>query len=85
MAQTGPIILDQGATEKRALRILGVIPARLASTRLPAKVLRLIAGKPMLAWVYEAARGCPGLDQVLIATDSAEVVDLCTGKAGPSS
>ena len=58
-------------------RILGVIPARLASTRLTRKVLRVIAGKPMLAWVYEAARACPQLDEVLIATDSEEVVNLC--------
>ena len=55
-------------------RTLAVIPARLASTRLPRKVLRQIAGEPMLAWVYRAARACPLLDQVLIATDSDEVL-----------
>jgi len=55
-------------------RILGVIPARLGSTRLPRKVLREIAGEPMIAWVYRAARACPLLDQVLIATDSDEVL-----------
>ena len=37
-------------------RILAVIPARLHSTRLPRKMLRTIAGEPMLAWVYRAAR-----------------------------
>jgi 3-deoxy-manno-octulosonate cytidylyltransferase (CMP-KDO synthetase) len=58
-------------------RILGVIPARLASTRLPRKVLRQVAGKPLLAWVIEAARACPQLDRVLVATDSDEVVELC--------
>jgi 3-deoxy-manno-octulosonate cytidylyltransferase (CMP-KDO synthetase) len=57
--------------------VLGVIPARLASTRLPRKVLREIAGRPMLAWVIEAARACPQLDHVLVATDSDEVADLC--------
>lgn len=55
-------------------RILAVIPARLGSTRLPRKVLREIAGEPMIAWVYRAARACPLLDQVLIATDSDEVL-----------
>lgn len=55
-------------------RILAVIPARLASTRLPRKVLREIAGEPMLTWVYRAARACPLLDQVLIATDADEVL-----------
>jgi 3-deoxy-manno-octulosonate cytidylyltransferase (CMP-KDO synthetase) len=44
--------------------ILAVIPARLGSTRLPRKVLREIAGEPMIAWVYRAARACPLLDQV---------------------
>jgi len=56
---------------------LGVIPARLASTRLPRKLLREIAGKPLLAWVVEAARACPQLDHVLVAADSEEVADLC--------
>jgi 3-deoxy-manno-octulosonate cytidylyltransferase (CMP-KDO synthetase) len=65
------------------IQTLGVIPARLASTRLPRKVLREIAGRPMLAWVYEAARSCPQLDQVLIATDSDEVASLCTRNAWP--
>jgi 3-deoxy-manno-octulosonate cytidylyltransferase (CMP-KDO synthetase) len=58
-------------------RILGVIPARLASTRLPRKVLREIAGRPLLAWVVEAARACPQLDGVLVAADSEEVAALC--------
>jgi 3-deoxy-manno-octulosonate cytidylyltransferase (CMP-KDO synthetase) len=57
-------------------RILAVIPARLGSTRLPRKVLREIAGEPMIAWVYRAARACPLLDQVLIATDSDEVLSF---------
>lgn len=56
--------------------MLGVIPARLASTRLPRKVLREIAGEPMLAWVVRAARACALLDEVLIATDSEEVMDF---------
>jgi len=57
--------------------ILGVIPARLASTRLPRKVLRELAGQPLLYWVHRAALACPQFDQVLIATDSPEVEDLC--------
>ena len=57
--------------------VLGVIPARLASTRLPRKVLRQIAGRAMLAWVVEAAQACPQLDALIVATDSAEVAGLC--------
>jgi 3-deoxy-manno-octulosonate cytidylyltransferase (CMP-KDO synthetase) len=59
------------------LRTLGVIPARLASTRLPRKVLREIAGKPLLAWVVEAAQRCPQLDRIVVAADSDEVAALC--------
>jgi 3-deoxy-manno-octulosonate cytidylyltransferase (CMP-KDO synthetase) len=55
-------------------QIVAVIPARLASTRLSRKVLREIAGRPMLDWVYRAARACSQLDRVLIATDSDEVM-----------
>jgi 3-deoxy-manno-octulosonate cytidylyltransferase (CMP-KDO synthetase) len=50
-----------------------VIPARHASTRLPAKVLRPIAGKPMVQWVYERARAS-GASEVLIATDDELIV-----------
>jgi 3-deoxy-manno-octulosonate cytidylyltransferase (CMP-KDO synthetase) len=60
-----------------ALSVLGVIPARLASTRLPRKVLREIAGRPLVAWVYEAARRAPDLDDVLVATDADEVMQAC--------
>src|SRR5271170_8062747 len=63
--------------EIRPLTVLGVVPARLASTRLARKVLRTIAGRPMLAWVFEAASACPQLDRVIIATDSEEVASLC--------
>lgn len=71
-------------TESSSGRILAVIPARLASTRLPRKVLREIAGEPMLAWVYRAARGCSLLDQVLIATDSDEVMDFAKQNGMPA-
>ena len=59
------------------MRAIAVIPARLASTRLPRKVMREIAGRPMLAHVYEAARSCPTLQDVIVATDSDEIVAVC--------
>lgn len=62
--------------DSHSVKTLGVIPARLASTRLPRKVLRTLAGKPMLAWVYQAAKACTLLDEVIIATDSEEVIAL---------
>jgi 3-deoxy-manno-octulosonate cytidylyltransferase (CMP-KDO synthetase) len=66
------------------MRVIAVIPARLASTRLPRKVLRPIAGVPMLGWVYRAALACPQLDQVLIATDSGEVAAYADSEGWPS-
>jgi 3-deoxy-manno-octulosonate cytidylyltransferase (CMP-KDO synthetase) len=59
------------------LKTVAIIPARLASTRLPRKILREIAGRPMLAHVYEAARRCPQLTEVIVATDSEEIMGVC--------
>ena len=59
------------------LDVLGVIPARLASTRMPRKVLREIAGRPMIYHVYVRARRCSLLADLLVATDSDEVVSAC--------
>lgn len=53
-----------------------VVPARLGSTRLPRKVLRPLAGKPLLQWTWEAASAC-GADAVIVATDSEEVASAC--------
>jgi 3-deoxy-manno-octulosonate cytidylyltransferase (CMP-KDO synthetase) len=55
---------------------IAVIPARLGSTRLPRKVLREIDGKPMVQRVYEAAKKCAVLNDVIIATDAEEVMQL---------
>ncbi len=59
------------------MRFLGVIPARLQSTRLPRKVLREIAGVPMVVHVFNRLRGCVELTDILVATDSEEVVEVC--------
>ena len=56
---------------------IAVIPARLASTRLPRKMLREIAGQPLLAYVYRAAASSSLLDDVIIATDSEEILGVC--------
>ncbi len=59
-----------------SLTAIAIIPARLGSTRLSRKVLREIAGKPMVGHVYEAAKKSPLLHEVIIATDSEEVMQL---------
>jgi 3-deoxy-manno-octulosonate cytidylyltransferase (CMP-KDO synthetase) len=59
------------------MKIVAVIPARLASTRLPRKMLREIQGKPLVVWVYQAVRASALLDEVIIATDSEEILAAC--------
>jgi len=58
------------------MKIIAVIPSRIGSTRLPRKPLRNILGKPMVQRVYEAAKAAKGLDDVMVATDSEEILAL---------
>lgn len=58
------------------MRAVAIIPAHLSSTRLTRKVLREIAGKPMIAHVYEAAKRSSLLADVIIAADSDEVMQV---------
>ena len=52
---------------------VAIVPARLASTRLPGKPLIEIAGKPMVCWVAERARAARNVDRVIVATDSEQI------------
>lgn len=56
------------------MRVLGVIPARMASTRLPGKPLARLLGRPMIEHVYRRSVACPDLDEVVIATCDEEIV-----------
>ncbi|HTV53954.1 MAG TPA: 3-deoxy-manno-octulosonate cytidylyltransferase [Terriglobia bacterium] len=60
-----------------ATRTIGVIPAHLESSRLPRKPLLPILGHPMIAWVYARARAARELSELLVATDSDEVLEWC--------
>jgi len=55
--------------------ILGIIPARYASQRLPAKPLADIGGKSMIRRVYEQSMLCPDLAKVVVATDDTRIYD----------
>jgi 3-deoxy-manno-octulosonate cytidylyltransferase (CMP-KDO synthetase) len=59
------------------MKAIAVIPARLASTRLPRKMLRDIAGQPLVGRVYDAVCACASLADVIIATDSDEIMEVC--------
>src|SRR5215469_8176629 len=56
------------------MKVVAVIPARLESTRLARKMLREIRGRPLAVWVYQAVRSSPVLDDVILATDSEEIL-----------
>ena len=59
------------------MKTIAVIPARYASTRMPGKPLADVLGKPMIWWVYQAAKACPKLDDACIATDDARIAEAC--------
>ncbi|BAY81012.1 3-deoxy-D-manno-octulosonate cytidylyltransferase [Calothrix parasitica NIES-267] len=61
--------------------ILAVIPARYDSQRFPGKPLVKIGDRPMVQWVYEAAKRCPSFSKVVVATDS-ELVAQCVSEFG---
>ena len=59
-----------------------VIPARLASTRLPRKALRDIHGKPLIQWVYERSAKSLFVDKVFVITPDVELKDVVEGFGG---
>ena len=71
-------------SEAPGLTVLGVIPARLQSQRLPRKVLRDIRGRALVLRVYDAAKRSAHLGDVLIATDSEEVAAVCAAHGVPA-
>lgn len=64
------------------MRTLAVLPSRFSATRFPGKPLALIAGKPMIRWVYEAARKAEGVDRVVVATDDDRIAAEVRGFGG---
>lgn len=58
------------------MRVLGIIPARLGSTRLPNKPLQLLAGTPLVVRVLERAAATGLFHELVVATDAADVVDV---------
>jgi len=61
-------------------KIIGVIPARMQSSRFYGKPLAKILGKEMLQWVYDACQGCRLLKDVFIATDHEDIRRFCEAK-----
>lgn len=58
------------------MKVIGVIPARFASTRFPGKPLALILGKPMLKWVIEGAQRAKKINEIVVATEDPRIAEL---------
>jgi len=65
------------------MKVVGVIPARYGSTRLPGKPLKDILGHPMIWWVYERVKSVEKLDEVFVATDDERIETACKGMGIP--
>ena len=63
--------------------VLGIVPARLASTRLPNKPLYPILGRPLIEWVWRRVAQLASLDHAVVATDSEQVADVCRELGAP--
>ncbi len=57
-------------------KILGLIPARGGSKGIPKKNIKLLAGKPLIAWTIEQALNSKYLDKVLVSTDDKEIAEI---------
>lgn len=59
------------------MKVIGVIPARFGSGRMPGKPIADIGGKPMIWWVYQEAKKSLLLEDVVIATDDGRIAEKC--------
>jgi 3-deoxy-manno-octulosonate cytidylyltransferase (CMP-KDO synthetase) len=60
----------------RGKSVIAIIPARYGSTRLPAKPLADLLGKPMIQWTYERARAATTLSRIIVATDDERIASV---------
>jgi 3-deoxy-manno-octulosonate cytidylyltransferase (CMP-KDO synthetase) len=58
------------------VKIIGIVPARYASTRFPGKLLAPIAGKPLIQHVVERCKKAKSLNEVIVATDDARIAGV---------
>jgi len=58
------------------VKVVGIIPARYASTRFPGKALALVAGKPLIQRVIEQCQKAKSLSEVIVATDNQRIADV---------
>lgn len=76
---TPPLPKDRAWVHSRDMKLIGVIPARYASTRFPGKPLHPIAGIPLIQRVVERCRLSPALSEVIVATDDERIAAFARG------
>ncbi len=64
-------------------KVLGVIPARGSSKRFPNKNIRMLAGKPLIAWTIEAAQKAKRLTDYLVSSDALLIIDVARNYGAP--
>lgn len=69
-------------SRKDELKVLGVIVARGGSKGLPGKNIRLLAGKPLIAYTIDAALGAPGLSRCIVSTDDPQIARVAREHGG---
>ena len=67
------------------MKKVGIIPSRFGSSRFPGKPLAIIAGKPLVAWVVEAAKKAKSLDGVIVATDDVRIAEAVAKFGGEAA
>ncbi len=73
---------ELGPSPASSIEIVGAIPARYGSTRLPAKALAPILGRPMVQHVYERVAAARGLSRVVVLTDDERIASVVRGFGG---
>lgn len=64
------------------MKIIGIIPARLQSSRLPRKLLLAETGRPLIQYIWDIANACEEFSEVIVATDSEEIAGVVSGFGG---
>jgi len=77
-----PVDISSAPARAGRAAVFGAIPARYGSTRLPAKALVDLAGKPMIEHVWRRASAAPGLSRVVVLTDDERIAEVVRGFGG---